>query len=169
LRVDPFKIIPFLLAFQALLGWVATGDVGEPRRVYVFLPFFGTLPGPGGPSPDEAEKVAARLPFAIRPSEVGRGVAMLGSTLSLDDLTTGIEHLDQLGHPLSKRQSLRVTEILSSIETEREELQRLQVRLLDLERQASSEMSRTVALLPPASRDRVSGGQAPARSPSRAP
>jgi hypothetical protein len=159
----------FFAATQLVLAWVSWDAARASSVTYVFTPILDVEPAGAPLSADEAARLDSDLPHGMDRSDVSGAFALLGSTLSLDDLLHGVEKLEAAGKPLDAHQSKRIGSTLAGARDDYRSMIEVQSDILDTELVLRQQIDELLALLPPDVASRIpQSSKAPVRAPAPA-
>lgn len=160
------------LAHLALGVWSWRGAGPE---TYVLTPYVEVVPGAAPLDSDSAQRLRRELAGPVDARNIKHGYAWIGSTLSLQDLVSGITSLESAGLRLSAAQAARIKERIAQTRAAHEQMLKVQDEILRGEAALDAALAATRTALPAEQRARVdallehrrAGGAAPAPARGR--
>lgn len=128
---------------------------GAGPETYVLTPYVEVVPGAAPLDADSAERLRRELSGPVDARNIKHGYAWIGSTLSLQDLVSGIAGLEDAGLPLSGGQAARIAARVEETRTAYRQMLAVQDEILRGEAALDAALAATRAVLPPEQRARV--------------
>ena len=154
-----------LLGHLGLAAWSRSQAAPE---TYVLTPYVEVVPGAAPLDAESAARLQAELKGPVDARNIKHGYAWIGSTLSLQDLVSGIADLDRAGLPLDADQQAELKPLVQDTRARFGEMMAVQREILDGEAELDADLAAVIAALPPERQAEVqarwkqrSGGKGP--------
>ncbi len=132
------------------IHWACTWSRSQAApETYVLTPYIEVVPGAAPLEAESAARLQAELKGPVDARNIKHGYAWIGSTLSLQDLVSGIADLDRAGLPLDADQQAELKPLVQDTRARFGEMMAVQREILDGEAELDAALAGVIAALPP--------------------